>query len=208
MIIREIITMGECLHIFPIHSKPFGLSFSDWTIKWWQWITSIPQSENPTNDETGKFVTLCQENNNDVIFLCQTIEGLGGVPTRRSTISNKRFFFMPIINWISISGVDGNDDEEMLKIAKTKMDVIDRLDLVINGRNIENLKFNRVRSNFFDIDLPANNILDLPEGKRRCLSDGYWVFFHICSNYMELSTNSSCSLGVTQIGTNYELTIR
>lgn len=196
--------MGECLHVFPIYSKPFGLSFSDWTVRWWQWITSIPKSKNPTNDDNGKFVMASQENNN-VIFLCQTIEDFGGVSTRKSILKNKRFFFMPIINWISIQGVDGQSDRELLEIAKAKMDVIDRLDLVINDTKITELRSNRVRSEFFEIDLPSDNIFEMPEGKRRCMSDGYWVFFHSCSDSIELSTRSSCSKGITQIGTDYEI---
>ncbi|MDQ6865384.1 MAG: hypothetical protein M3044_16350, partial [Thermoproteota archaeon] len=28
--------------IFPVDSKPYGISYPDWTVKWWQWADSIP----------------------------------------------------------------------------------------------------------------------------------------------------------------------
>ncbi|MDN5867249.1 MAG: hypothetical protein L0H55_07600 [Candidatus Nitrosocosmicus sp.] len=192
--------------MFPINSKPFRIPFSDWTVKWWQWLAGIPKPYNPASDQTGEFMTISQENS-VVIFLCQTIEGTGGILTRKYTLKDKRFFFMPIINWISIQDVDGKSDDDLLHTAKIKMDVIDLLDLSINGFRFKDLVKNRVRSEFFNIDLPSNNIFDLNEGQKRCLSDGYWVFFHTCSDYLQLSTNSSCSLGITQIGINYHLRI-
>ena len=28
--------------IFPINSKPFGLTYGEWAARWWQWALSIP----------------------------------------------------------------------------------------------------------------------------------------------------------------------
>ena len=36
-------------------------------------------------------------------------------------------------------------------------------------------KLHRVISPFFEIDLSQNNIFGLSSGKRRCISDGYWI---------------------------------
>jgi hypothetical protein len=40
--------------LYPVDSKPFGLAFPQWSEKWWQWMVSIPQPQNPLNDNTGK----------------------------------------------------------------------------------------------------------------------------------------------------------
>jgi len=65
---------------------------------------------------------------------------------------------MPLINWISIFGVDGNSDDELINIAREKMNVIDKLELHINESYLSSsLRNNRVLSSFFDINLPKEN---------------------------------------------------
>jgi hypothetical protein len=47
--------------VFELGSRPFNLTYADWTTKWWQWAYSIPWGENPSYDDTGKY---CSENQN------------------------------------------------------------------------------------------------------------------------------------------------
>ena len=39
--------------IHPINSKPYGLSYSEWSARWWQWLLQIPAATNPNLDATG-----------------------------------------------------------------------------------------------------------------------------------------------------------
>jgi hypothetical protein len=193
------------INIFPIDSKPFGLSYSDWSVKWWQWISSIPKNKNPFYDWDGDNVNVNQ-NDQRVLFLCQTYEGVESTPSRKNIITKGRSIFMPIINWISIMHEDGETDEELMQIAKNKMDVIGPLEITINGITInKGLEKYRVLSPFFEIDLPENNAFGISSGNRRCISDGYWIFLHPISEDLRLSSFSSCSSGVTKIKVNYEL---
>ena len=197
--------MSLQINIFPIDSKPFGLSYNDWSVKWWQWISSIPKKKNPFYDWNGDNVNVNQ-NDPRVLFLCQTYEGVESMPSRKNIITKGRSIFMPIINWISIMHEDGETDEVLMKIAKNKMDVIGPLEITINGITInKGLEKHRVLSPFFEIDLPENNAFDISSGKRRCISDGYWIFLHPISEDLKLSSFSSCSSGVTKIKVNYEL---
>src|SRR5919199_4030642 len=101
--------------LFPVDSKPYGLTYGEWTIKWWQWLLSIPISSNPAFDTTGSFANINQ-NESSVFFLCQTIEANDIAPTRKCTIPSGKGIFMPIINWISILYIDGNSEQEMISI--------------------------------------------------------------------------------------------
>ena len=29
--------------VYPIDSKPYGSTYADWTVKWWQWALGIPK---------------------------------------------------------------------------------------------------------------------------------------------------------------------
>ncbi len=197
--------MSFQINILPIDSKPFGLSYSDWIIKWWQWISSIPKDKSPAFDWNGDNVN---ENQNDprVLFLCQTYESVESTPFRRNIITKGRSIFMPIINWISIMYQDGSNDKELLEIARNKMDVVGPLEITINGITInKGLEKYRILSPFFEIDLPENNIFGTSRGKRRCISDGYWIFLAPIYENLQLYSFSSCSSGVTKIKANYKL---
>lgn len=39
--------------IYPPDSKPFGLTYGQWSEKWWQWSLGIAMADNPAGDETG-----------------------------------------------------------------------------------------------------------------------------------------------------------
>ena len=45
--------------VYDVISKPYDVSYANWTEKWWQWTYSIPWDKNPSYDDTGKY---CSEN--------------------------------------------------------------------------------------------------------------------------------------------------
>jgi hypothetical protein len=193
--------------IYSIDSKPFGLSFGDWSIRWWQWLLSIPIESNPAADTTG-INTNKNQNDPNVFFLCQTYEAVKLIPYRGADIPLNRSIFMPIINWISILGYDAESDQDLVAIAKKKMDVVANLEIKIDGIVImEDLKKYRVQSPFFEAELPTDNLLGLSAGTKRCVSDGYWIFLKPFKESISLSTSGSCSSGLTNIGVQYHLNI-
>ena len=91
----------------PVDSNPFGSSYSHWTMKWWQWLLAIPKKVNPAFDHNGIYAEAGQVSD-DVFFLCQTIEGTERVPTRSIRMIYGSSIFMPVLNWVSVGGHDGN----------------------------------------------------------------------------------------------------
>src|SRR5690242_9554247 len=59
--------------VFPLESKPYGLTLKDWTARWWQWDTSIPKDHNPGGDPTGRYCD--QKQAGPVGFLTGTFGG-------------------------------------------------------------------------------------------------------------------------------------
>ena len=45
--------------VYDVNSKPFNVSYADWTEKWWQWTYSIHWDKNPLYYDSGKY---CSEN--------------------------------------------------------------------------------------------------------------------------------------------------
>ena len=75
-------------------SLPGGLSYQQWSAKWWQWLWSIPVSINPVFDTTGADCAVSQPSG-PVWFLAGTF---GTNVTRTCSIPAGKRIFFPIIN--------------------------------------------------------------------------------------------------------------
>jgi len=60
--------------------------------------------------------------------------------------------------------------------ARTSMDRLIYLQLIVDGKRLLNIKEYRVLSEFFDLTFPKNNVYDVKHGKTRSVCDGYWAF--------------------------------
>lgn len=196
--------------LFPIESSPYGLTYGEWSARWWQWLFSIPRSRSPARDASGNNAYVNQDDPN-VFFLCQTVERIQeGTPAHERTIFMRagRSIFMPIINWVSVMNVDGQTDEELVSVAKAKMDVVSELFLVIDGTIIkEGLERYRARSPFFDMVVSDDNIFQLPSGFRRFVADGYWIFLKQINKNIKLTTYGSCSSGLNKFRMTYNINL-
>jgi hypothetical protein len=193
-------------NIYDKNSFPFGYSFGQWSVKWWQWLLSIPKSNNPILDLSGENATIGQSDS-DVFFLCQSVEKVNQRPTRNISVRKGTSLFLPVINWVSNFYEDGHSEMELIKTARRKMDIIGDLRFYLNGEMIQDLKKYRFLSKFFSVDIPKDNIFDLPPGKARLVSDGYWVFTKPLVMDTTISTFGTCSSGLTKIGVNYNIKI-
>lgn len=76
--------------VFPVDSKPYGISYPDWTVRWWQWADSIPTPLNPASDKTGQ--NCAQSQSGPVWFLAGTFGGKAERPCSIYLVE-KRFYF-------------------------------------------------------------------------------------------------------------------
>ena len=194
------------IFIYPVDSKPFGLTYSEWSVKWWQWILSIPKDQNPAFDDAGAFAGTRQDDSN-VFFLCQIIETAKTIPWRTITLPSDKSIFMPIINWISIQ-VNNEADDEMQRDAQMHTDEMANLQVTLDDIPVENLRNYRVLSPFFNVSFPLDNVFNVSPGNHRCVSDGFWLFFRPLKKIAKLSSYGSCSSGLTEISANYYLQYR
>lgn len=195
------------LKLFPVKSRPYGLTYEQWSKKWWSWLLNIPIQNSPVYDETGRNAHWGQDDPN-VFFLCQTYGQSNSNPTRRILIHRGKSLFMPLINWISITPEDGLTDSELISKAQSKMNSIRDLRMIVNGYEFTaDLCQYRVQSKPFCVDLQKDNILALQPGPKKIVSDGYWILTESILKSLYLTTFGSCSAGLTRIGVNYDLRI-
>lgn len=194
------------LKIYSQDSKPFGLTFGEWSVRWWQWLLSIPKDKSPAMDSTGQYASIGQSDPN-VFFLCQTIENSIELPLRTISMPRRKSIFMPVLNWISNFYNHGQSEQELIDTARRRIDAIGKIEVNLDRKNIQGLEKYRFLTEFFVAEMPKDNILDLPPGKTRFISDGYWLFIGPILNNTMISTFGSCSSGITKIGVNYSITV-
>ena len=158
--------------IFPTDSKPYGLTYGEWSAKWWQWTYSIPEENNPISDTTGKECARGQ--NGPIWFLAGSF---GGTIERTCTIPVGKSIFIPIAN-VPCSPVEFPDvktETDMSKCAKHFQDQITYLEVIVDGIKLTNLENYRVQSPLFNFILPENNVFGTPAGTYPAVGDGNYV---------------------------------
>jgi hypothetical protein len=160
--------------IFPANSKPYGVTYGEWTAKWWQWGYSISKDINPAYDDTGK--NCAQKQYGPVWFLAGTY---GHPVNRKCDIPAGKAVLFPILNsecsfaeFPKLKSLS-----ELRTCAKTIQDQVSSLKASVDGIPIPSLQEYRIQSPPFNFTLPQDNILGLPANvTTQAIADGNWVF--------------------------------
>ena len=159
--------------VFPTSSKPYGITYGQWSAKWWQWAFSIPSATNPLLDSTGANCGVSQSG--PVWFLAGTF---GGSTTRSCTVSSNKSILFPIIN-TECSTIEGNPPpgSTLSGCAKYFMDLVTALGASVDGRALKSLTTYRVQSPSYTFTLPSDNILGISGCPCSSPSeaDGFWI---------------------------------
>jgi hypothetical protein len=158
--------------IYPPDSEPYGLTYANWSAKWWQWYLSMPVETNPVNDATGKNCA----NNQDgpVWFLAGTS---GGKVVRECEMPSGKAIFFPIING-ACNAVQDNvrTEEEFRNCIIPFVDQVNHVEATIDGVKLQGLQGYRVLSPLFNVTFAKGNPVGAPEGTIATMSDGWWIF--------------------------------
>lgn len=159
--------------LFSPDSRPYNISYSDWTARWWQWIFSVPQRDNPLTDSSG--INCAQKQNGPVWFLTGTT---GGMVERVCTIPSGSAILAPVMNaecsFLEFPSVKIPSD--LIDCSQEDNNHSINLKSTLDGRQLKNLENYRVTSSLFNITIPQDNVLGAPSGNTRMVSDGFWVF--------------------------------
>jgi hypothetical protein len=161
---------------YKLDSQPYGLSYGEWTAKWWQWAYSIPQEEHPAYDHTG---SKCGKNQNGPVWFLAGTHGKSVV--RKCSISSSKAILFPILNTECSFAVFQNlkTVEQLRECARDIQNQVTKLHVTIDGVGFpeSQLQEFRVQSPPFTFVLPENNILGLPgDTVTTAVADGNWVF--------------------------------
>lgn len=180
----------------------YGLSYGQWTTKWWEWCFSTPISTSPLSDDSGKYSNINQDG--PVWFLCGTF-GENKFPKRECIIPQEKGILFPVINYIFIPDEKFRTDNDVMSHVKRDIDDIVKLEAAIDERPVPAY---RVGSDpeIFNITIKEENKLGLPVGLNRACADGYWIFLKpLPRGEHDLYFHGSCSGGIRNATASYKI---
>ena len=152
--------------VFALDSKPYGSTYEDWTIKFWQWLLPIPADKSPMTDTTGERCRDNQNSSSPVFFL--VFLG-GGSAVRTCDVPAGKAILVPV-NVVECSFAEMNvkTEKELHTCAEEDESSNPGLFLSVDGKQFEDLEKYRVHSRAFDTNFPENNIFAAEPGPTPC----------------------------------------
>lgn len=189
--------------VLPPQSHPHGLTYGQWSARWWQWAASFPASDNPVTDTTGQFCANGQSGPfviRRMWFLAGSFAPLGGTITRTCTIPTGRIILFPTFNaeWsvleaetqaqttpndtcfvpLPSGSPSGTSDAALQACASAQADLGLKprasFTATVDGKPLQNLSDYRALSAPFAINGVVNNPV-VPSGANTSVADGFWI---------------------------------
>jgi hypothetical protein len=161
--------------------------YAELTADWWQWVFSLPVSQNPLFDETGAKAGNAQPEKK-VFFLVGVIN-TSGTAQRTITVPAGQAMFFPVLNYEADNATIPPTNytvPQLRNLAAQNEDAITELHVSLDGVSLLG-SVSRIKSPVFSYTLPpTDNIyqffgLDItgtikPVVSDPVVSDGYWVY--------------------------------
>ncbi|MDX1933225.1 MAG: PEP-CTERM sorting domain-containing protein [Capsulimonadales bacterium] len=149
-----------------------GRTIGEWTTEWWQWAFSQSTPNDAFSDTTGANAGVNQSG--PVWFVAGT---LGTLETRTLFVPTDRYLLIPLIN-VENSDLEipGASEADLRQASIDTMNLVDSLNLAINGTTVTNLNSYRELSPAFSFSSAANNPFGVTAGvANTAVADGFWV---------------------------------
>ena len=193
-----------------VNSHPYGLTYGEWTVRWWKWFFSTPESINPAVDQSGKYTYINQPSEN-LWFLAGKLGTWNKmVPRRFCRIPSSRSILFPVIN-CEVNPVECPElttSRSLTDYVRADENTIVLKECYVDG---EDIPVQRVKSDpdVFEAEIHADN----PFGSKRweiapVAADGYWVFLApLTRGEHNIFFRGSCEKGRLNSGACYDLLI-
>lgn len=193
--------------VLPPDSRVQGLTYGEWSARWWQYVLSIPTPENPLTGGTGNKCVFQQIGNVGLVAVdplvgetieCEVPVGLmlylDILSAECSTVEDPPFY--------------GGDEEE-LRTCALSFSFTD-LEASIDGHTVHNLDQYIHLSPLFEFTLPEDNILGTDEMVGQSVSNGahlmlaplspgeHTIHLHASIPQLEFSVDMNFDLTVTK----------
>jgi hypothetical protein len=201
---------SDKIQLFSNFDKPYGATYGAWTVKWWQWLLSIPLSINPLTDKTGQHWNSAQPLS-DVWFLAGNFGSTNRIfPERKINMEFGRSMLLPVLNCEAntLEYPDLKNHEDLLNHVSHDVNTIVKRDCFLNG-----IRLNPIRipsdPKIFRVSINEDNPFGVKNGgSTDAAADGYWIFLKpLPPGVYTIRFEGSCEFGRLNAGASYEIEI-
>jgi hypothetical protein len=158
--------------IYSTDSSPEGITYQEWTARFWQWLYSLTVNQHPRENYTPE---KCANGQQGPVWFLEA--PLSGKQERTCTVPAGKPILAAVLNGQCDTGDSTlHTDQDIIKCASegNEYGVISG---TLDGVNIKNLDHYRTNSGFYNITHIADNIYEQPAGgPYRAYTDGFFVF--------------------------------
>ena len=196
---------------FSADSCPYGMTYGEWTVKWWRWFLSTPRSRNPVLDSSGKYAAVNQPSHGVWFLAGKLADENTSLPSRYCSIPSGRSILFPVISCEAnpLEYPELRTEEELINHVTADENTIVEKVCLLNGRPVP---VQRVKSDppIFGVTINEDNVYNMKGGQTTiAYGEGYWVFLKPLSpGDYELSFRGSCELGRLRSGAKYKLNVQ
>jgi hypothetical protein len=160
--------------VYSVDSKPFGITYPDWTASWEQWLISQTDQANAAADTTGKF---CAINQNGPVWFLAGTTGQGPV-VRTCTVPHGKAILFPVVNseCSYIDNPTARSESDLIMCAKQDNNRATSLQASVDGHSLQQLDKYRVTSRLVPVTFPNGNMFGVTPGRTQIVVDGFYVF--------------------------------
>jgi hypothetical protein len=162
--------------VIPPQAEAYGMSYGEWSARWWQWAFALPVDQSPFFDDNGNCSHGANGQLGPVWFLAGVLNA-SGTAVRDCTLPAGKALFFPLIN-VECSTLEappfyGSNEAELRACAAGF--TFDNVFAAIDGVPVHDLARYLVVSPAFTFTLPPDNTLGLPPGTGQSVSNGYYL---------------------------------
>jgi hypothetical protein len=151
--------------VLPPNSAPHGLTYGEWSARWFKWAYEPPPAENPLLDTSG--ANCANGQSGHVWFLAGTFNG--GTVVRSCTIPPGQMLFFPVGNGFCV-GDPGFDfaaeracaTQQAAGLSNFRVEVDEAPVAALSAPLVDN--YYRALSSEWDLVLGADNVFGVPAG--------------------------------------------
>ena len=154
-----------------------GMTYGEWSARWWQWALGLPVDQNPFFDVDGSCANGANGQLGSVWFLTGVI-AVSGTAVRECTVPPGQTLFFPVMNTecstLEPPPFHGDNEQELRACAETEFDMVSAF-AEIDGNAVQNLETFIVESPIYTFTVPPDNVLGVAAGTGQSVGKGLYL---------------------------------
>ncbi len=163
-------------YVYPPWAHPYGLSYTEWEVRFQQWFNGIPAPKTPMDDITG---ARCTERQSGPVWYLIAWDRQTPTVVRTCTVPAGEALLLSVVAFFCPAVVPqcGDTPEALRSAVDGAMSTMTGADVTVDGVHVANvLTRYRFTTPVFIVRYPADNIVDGPgPGITKAMAEGLFV---------------------------------